>query len=98
MRFASLIFWHNLKVKLDLLVFGFFAVVAHVHLLPPKKVNEGVSSDVLLLRAGLFGWQRRSLFSPEVTSALSVVDQLSRHSCGSLCIVDVVDVVDERRG
>ena len=56
---------------------------------------------MLLLRAGLFSWLRRSLLSPEVASALSVVDQLSRHSCGSLCIVDVVDVVDvvdERRG
>ena len=95
MRFASLIFWHNLKVELDLLVFGFCAVVAHVHLLSPKKVNGAVSSDVLLLRAGLFEWLRRSLFSPEVTSALSVVDQLSRHVCGSLC---TGHVVDERRG
>ena len=95
MRFASLTFWHNLKVKLDLLILGFFAVVVQVHLLQPKKVNGAVVSEVLLLRAGLFSWLRRSLLSPEIASALSVVDQLSRHGCGSLC---TGHVVDERRG
>ena len=95
MRFASLIFWHNLKEELDLLILGFFAVVVQVHLLQPKKVNGAVVSEVLLLRAGLFSWLRRSLLSPEVASALSVVDQLSRHGCGILC---TGHVVDERRG
>ena len=54
MRFASTFFWYNLKEKIDLLVFVFFAAVANFDLLQSKKVNEGVISDMLLLRAGLF--------------------------------------------
>jgi hypothetical protein len=42
MRFASLIFWHYLKVKLNLLFFVFFAVVAKVDLLETLESRKVV--------------------------------------------------------